>query len=78
MPQIFRVGPYSIYFWSNENNLLEPIHVQATANATKVWITSTGKTILSHNKSQIPVRILKKLMRSIEANSGQIIEKWIE
>ena len=20
MPQIFRVGPYSIYFWSNENN----------------------------------------------------------
>ena len=40
--------------------------------------TSTGKTILSHNKSQIPVRTLKKLMRSIEANSGQIIEKWIE
>ena len=23
MPQIFRVGPYIIYFWSNENN--EPI-----------------------------------------------------
>ena len=68
MPQIFRVGPYSIYFWSNENNLLEPIHVhiaegKATAKATKVWITSKGK---------------KKLMRSIEANSGQIIEKWIE
>lgn len=42
MPQIFRVGPYSIYFWSNENNPLEPIHVhiaegKATANATKVW-----------------------------------------
>ena len=41
MPQIFRVGPYSIYFWSNENNTLEPIHVhiaegKATANATKV------------------------------------------
>lgn len=83
MPQIFRVGPYSIYFWSNENNPLEPIHVhiaegKATANATKVWITSAGKTILSHNKSQIPVKTLKKLMRSIEANSGQIIEKWIE
>ena len=41
MPQIFRVGPYSIYFWSNENNPLEPIHVhiaegKAAANATKV------------------------------------------
>ena len=47
MPQIFRVGPYSIYFWSNENNPLEPIHVhiaegKATANATKVWITNAG------------------------------------
>ena len=47
MPQIFRVGPYSIYFWSNENNPLEPIHVhiaegKATANATKVWITNVG------------------------------------
>ena len=83
MPQIFRVAGYLIYFWSNENEPLGPIHVHITdgvptANATKVWITSTGKTILSHNKSQIPVRILKKLMRSIEANSGQIIEKWIE
>ena len=48
------------------------------SKAAKVWITSTGKTILSHNKSQIPVRTLKKLMRLIEANSGQIIEKWIE
>lgn len=61
---------------------MEPIHVhiaegKATANATKVWITSTGKTILSHNKSQIPVRTLKKLMRSIEANSGQIIENGL-
>ena len=25
MPQILRIGPYSIYFWSNENNPLEPI-----------------------------------------------------
>ena len=45
MPQIFRVGPYSIYFWSNENNPLESIHVhiaegKATANATKVFVIS--------------------------------------
>ena len=41
MPQIFRIGPYIVYFWSNENKPLEPIHVHisegtATANATKV------------------------------------------
>ena len=55
MPQIFRVGPYSIYFWSNENNLLEPIHVhiaegKATANATKVWITNTCENLKEVNE----------------------------
>ena len=54
MPQILRIGPYSIYFWSNEGDPLEPIHVhvsegRASATATKIWITSTGKTILSKN-----------------------------
>lgn len=48
MPQILRIGPYSIYFWSNEGDPLEPIHVhvsegRASATATKIWITSTGK-----------------------------------
>lgn len=27
MPQILRIGPYSIHFWSNEGDPLEPIHV---------------------------------------------------
>lgn len=27
MLQILRIGPYSIYFWSNEGDPLEPIHV---------------------------------------------------
>jgi hypothetical protein len=28
MPQIFRMGEYWIYFWTNENKPVEPIHVQ--------------------------------------------------
>lgn len=83
MPQIFRIGPYIIYFWSNENDPLEPIHVhiaegQASGNATKIWITSTGKALLSQNNSRIPTKVLKKMMRFIEANSASIIEKWME
>ena len=54
MPQILRIGPYIVYFWSNENNPLEPVHVhiaegKASANATKLWITSTGKVLLCNN-----------------------------
>lgn len=83
MPQLFRVGAYTIYFWSNESDPLEPVHVhiaegRATANGTKIWITSSGKALLCNNKSHIPQNILKKLLRFIEANSSFIIEKWVE
>ena len=27
MPQIFKIGSYTVYFWSNEGKPLEPIHV---------------------------------------------------
>lgn len=83
MPKLFSVGPYSIYFWSNESAPLEPVHVhisegRATENATKVWITSTGKVLLCNNRSRIPARVLKKLLRIIESNSESIMERWLE
>lgn len=83
MPHVLRIGPYVIYFWSNENSPLEPIHVHvakghAVANATKIWITSAGKALLCNNNSMIPEKILRNLVRVIEANSRQIIEKWLE
>lgn len=82
MPQIFRIGPYTVYFWSNENDPLEPVHVhiaegRATANGTKVWITSSGKALLCNNNARIPTSVLRDLMRIIEANSGAIVEKWL-
>lgn len=81
MPQIFKIGPYSVYFWSNESKPLEPVHVhvsegRASANATKIWISSSGKALLCNNDSQIPKAALKNLMRIIEANSLLIINKW--
>ena len=82
MPQIFRIGPYSFYFWSNENDPLEPIHVhisegRATANGTKVWITSRGKALLCNNNAKIPAPVLRNFLRIIEANSDNIVEKWL-
>lgn len=81
MPQIFRIGSYIIYFWSNENNPLEPVHVhiaegKATATATKIWITSSGKALLCNNNSRIPQKTLNNMIRYIEANSQTIINKW--
>lgn len=83
MPQLFRIGPYRIYFWANESDPLESIHVHITEgepqrDATKVWITRNGHCILVHNKSKIPENILKRLMRTIEANSEDIKARWLD
>ena len=82
MPRIFRFGAYWIYFWTNENKPLEPIHVHISegnpsSNATKIWITRKGKCYLCHNNSRIPDKTLRNMMRMIEARSFEIIEKWV-
>jgi len=82
VPQELKIGPYTVYFWSNENNPLEPVHVhiaegKAIPNATKVWITSRGKTLLCHNQSEIPERVLRRLLLVIEATSQKIISDWL-
>ena len=81
MPQVFKVGSYWVYFWANENEPLEPVHVHVaqgapTANATKIWITRAGKCYLCNNNSQIPPRVLRNIMAVIEARSGEVLEKW--
>ena len=81
MPQIFRIGPYLIFFWSNEGVPLEPVHIHVaegvpTGTATKIWITKSGKTLLCNNNSKIPQHTLRNIMRMIEARSSDVIQKW--
>ncbi|WP_353938997.1 DUF4160 domain-containing protein [uncultured Treponema sp.] len=81
MPQIFKIGKYIIYFWSNEGNPREPIHVHIaegvpTEYATKIWITKSQKCIVANNNSRIPSHTLNLLLRVIEGRSFEIISKW--
>ena len=81
MPQLFRIGKYIVYFWSNESRPIEPVHVHVAEgdpeqNATKIWITQDGHALLCNNNSRIPKRELKLLIRMIEANSQMIVDRW--
>ena len=81
MPQVFKIGSYWVYFWSNENEPLEPVHVHISrgvpsSGATKIWITRSGKCYLCHNRSKIPTQVLRNIMRIIEARSDEVIQKW--
>ena len=83
MPQLFRVGSYVVFFWINESVPLEPVHVhiakvRPVPDATKVWITRSGKCLLQNNHSRIPERELRILIQVTEARSASIIEKWVE
>lgn len=83
MPQVIKIGPYVIYFWLDEGRPLEPVHVHIAegvpkANATKVWLTQSGKAMLASRRSEIPAADLRKLIRVIEANADEIREKWVE
>lgn len=81
MPQIFKIAGYVVYFWANEGDPLEPVHVHICAgvpsgNATKVWITKAGGCLLCHNNSKIPAHVLRDIMDVIAARSFEVIRKW--
>ena len=81
MPQIFKIGGYLVYFWINESNPLEPVHVHVSegkpsANATKIWITHSGGCLLQNNNSAIPEKQLRAIMKIIEARSFEIVRMW--
>lgn len=83
MPQVFKIGNYTVYFWSNEGEPLEPIHVHVAdgiprRDATKIWITESGKAFVVDWKADIPTSAQKNILRMIEANSKIIIDKWNE
>ena len=83
MPRLFKIGSYTVYFWVNENQPVEPIHVHIseghqTANSTKIWITSEGKCKLCNNNSKIPAKYLYNIMKLIEQTNKKIIDKWKE
>ena len=83
MPQVFKVGGFIVYFWVNEGVPLDPIHVHVAEgvpfeNGTKIWLTKAGKTLLCHNKSQVPENKLKTICELIESRFFEISSKWQE
>ena len=79
MPNLFQIGSYKVFFWSNENN--EPIHVhiakgKPTQNSTKVWITSAGGCIIANNASKIPDNELNKILEIISNQYFFICSAW--
>lgn len=75
MPQIFKIGSYVVFIWFAESNPLEPVHVHVSEgvpseNATKIWLTKEHRTLLAHNKSNIPSRAQTQLYNEDNRSAG--------
>ena len=42
MPQVFKIGSYWVYFWANENEPLEPVHVHISKGKPTTKTTKFG------------------------------------
>ena len=83
MPEFMRIFSYHIYFWSNENKPLEPIHVHISegtphSDATKYWINSDGTITQDNNNSRIPQKDLKRIEKTITTYTQDIVKMWEE
>lgn len=83
MPQIFRIGSYIVYIWSDEGLPVEPVHVhisegKPSSNATKVWITKSHHCVVANNNSRIPSHVLNDILELIELRVDFICAKWKE
>ena len=81
MPRVFKLGPYLVYFWSDECQPLEPVHVHISEGvpereATKVWLTENGGAVVCHNQSSIPEHTLRNIIDAIEARHEDIVARW--
>ena len=47
-----------------------------TADATKIWITRAGKCLVAHNHSGLNAKVLRNVVRIVEARSDEVVEKW--
>jgi hypothetical protein len=42
MPQVFKIGSYWVYFWTNENEPLEPIPVHVSQGSPRAMLQKFG------------------------------------
>ena len=77
MPVIFRYRGFRFFFYSNEGNPREPIHVhvRGAGGEAKVWLQPA---VTVANSDGFDARTLAELVRVVENNRELIERSWHE
>ena len=77
MPVVHRFGPYTFYFFSNENQAsgeAPHIHVRSGAGRGSFWLSP-----VSHRRSWgYTPREVDRIRRIVEANRELLLRRWHE
>lgn len=76
MPIVFRVGDLKFFFYSNEGNPREPIHIHVrnADGEAKIWLKPTAVA----SSSGFDARTLRNLTKLVEDNAKLIEGSWNE
>lgn len=75
MPEVFREGPYTVFFYIQDLFDEPPhVHVQRDRQRAKIWLAPVR---LARNNG-FAGHELRKIMKMIEEHEPEIIEEWNE
>ena len=72
MPVFLRVGPYSFYFFSNEQNEPPHIHIERDEDDAKFWLNPV-RLAANHGFRTRELNVIQKL---VFENEIYLLERW--
>ncbi|MBZ5606919.1 MAG: DUF4160 domain-containing protein [Acidobacteriia bacterium] len=74
MPAIARIGPYRVFFFSNEGFEPPHVHIQRERSLAKFWL----EPVALAGATGFPPRELRELERLVTENQQVWVEAWHE
>jgi len=74
MPSIDKIGPYRLFFYSEEGNEPAHVHIQRERATAKFWL----QPVRLARSRRFSDHELQKLQKLVEENQEKILEAWNE
>jgi hypothetical protein len=74
MPTITRIGPYRVFFYSNEGYEPPHVHIQRERRVAKFWLTPVAQA----SASSFAAHELRELEQMVFTNRHMFLEVWNE
>jgi hypothetical protein len=74
MPTIDRIGPYRLFFYSNEGSEAAHVHVQRDRSLAKFWLDPVALA----SSTGFAAHELREVEKLVTARSTILIEAWNE